>query len=95
MEKEDLEKRILKQRETAKEIIDGCKSFILLTEEDMVGCASMIDTCQIMYSSLRTMIQEGVIPKYLLDDMFGFIKADDVNKYMEERIKEINKESEE
>lgn len=68
---------------------------MLLTEEDMVGCASIIDTCKIMYSSLRTMIQEGIIPKPLLDDMFCFVKADDANKYMEERIKELNKEMEE
>ena len=95
MEKEDLEKRILEQKETAKKIIDECESFILLTEEDMVGCASMLDTCQIMFKSLRTMIQEDVIPKCLLDDMFNFVKADDVNKYMEERIKEMNKEMEE
>lgn len=95
MEKENLEKKILKQKETAKELIDECESFILLTGKDMVGCASMLDTCHIMYSSLRTMIQEGLIPKSLLDDMFDFVKADDVNKYMEERIKEINKEMEE
>ena len=95
MEKEDLEKRILKQKETAKKIIDDSESFILLTDEDMIGCASMLDTCQIMYSSLRTMIQEGMFPKRLLDDFYGFVKADDVNKYMEERIKELTKESEE
>lgn len=95
MEKENLEKRILKQKETAKEVIDECESFILMTKEDMVGCASILETCHIMYSSLRTMIQEGVIPKFLLEDMFGFVMADDVDKYMEERIKEMNKESEE
>lgn len=95
MEKENLEKRILKQKKTAKEIIDGSKSFILLTEEDMVGCASILGTCQIMFNSLRTMIQEDIFPKELLDELYGFIKADDVNKYMEERTKELNKEMEE
>ena len=95
MEKEDLEKEIKRQKETAKKAIDNSESFILLTNEDMVGCASMLDTCHIMFNSLRTMFQEGVIPKYLLNDFIGFISADDANEYMKNRTMEINKESEE
>lgn len=94
-EKEDLEKRILKQKETAKKVIDNSKSFILLTNEDIVGCASMLDTCNIMFNGLRNMFQEGVIPKYLLDELVNFVKTDDANEYIKNRTMELNKESEE
>lgn len=95
MEDKILEKRILEQKETAKKVIEDSKSFILLTNEDMVGCASMLDTCHIVFNSLRTMFQEGVLPKYLLNDFIGFISADDANEYIKNRTIEIMEESEE
>lgn len=95
MKEENLEKKILEQKELAKQNIDKCEYFILLTNEDMTGCASMISTCELMVNGFRTMIKENLMPEFLVKEMTELILADDPVKYMKERTEELKKESEE
>ncbi len=91
---EKTEERVLKQKELAKENIDISECFILLTDKDITGCASIVQSMELLVNGVRTLVEQGNIPKYLLEEMLGLIKADDVYKYMEDRRKQIESEEE-
>ena len=84
--------RILEQKRLAKENIDKSEHFILLTDQDITGCASIVDTCGLLVNGVRVLVDENKFPKFLLDYIFDLIKADDVNEYMDSKIKELESE---
>ena len=95
MNKKELEKAIKRQRENAKKAIDDCNRFIVFTLNNSIGCANGPELCTILLLGLRSLISEGNITKQIMKSIFDLVLADDPNKHMEEKIKELNKESEE
>lgn len=86
--------RVLKQKEIAKENIDKSEYFMLLTDKDITGCASVVQTCEVLVNGIRTLVEDDKFPKFLLDYIFELIKADDVNEYMANKLKELESEEE-
>lgn len=84
--------RVLKQKEIAKENIDKSEYFVLLTDKDITGCASIVQTCEVLVNGIRTLVEGDTFPKFLLDYIFELIKADDVNEYMANKLKELESE---
>lgn len=88
---EDKERK-LQQKIIAKENIDNSECFMLITDKEVTGCASMVDTFELLVNGIRTLVEQNNFPEFLLDHMFELIKADDVNEYMENKIKELESE---
>ena len=86
--------KVLQQKTLAKANIDNCECFMLMTNEETTGCASMVDTFQLLVNGIRALVEHNNFPKFLLDHMFELIKADDVNEYMNNKIKELESEEE-
>lgn len=84
--------RVLEQKRIAKENIDNSEHFILFTDKDITGCASIVDTYGLLVNGVRALVEHNNFPKFLLDNMFELLKADDVNEYMANKIKELESE---
>ena len=60
--------------------------------------AGVSDLCTMLSIGLRNLIKD-IVPKPIMESIFDLVLADDIDKHMEEKIKElnkkINKESEE
>lgn len=95
MKEKELEKAIKRQRENAKKAIDDCNRFIVFTSNNAIGCVSTPELCTILSLGLRSLISEGDVTKQIMKSIFDLVLADDPNKHIEEKIKELNKESEE
>ena len=84
--------RVLQQKIVAKENIDNSEHFILFTDKDITGCASMSYTFGLLVNGIRALVEYNNFPKFLLDHMFELLNADDVNEYMDNKIKELESE---
>ncbi len=94
MNKKELEKEIKRQKEKTKKVIDECNRFIVFTDTDTIGCAELSEMCMMLTLGLRNLMRD-VLPKPLMKNVFDLVLADDMGKHMEERIKELERESEE
>ena len=94
MNKKELEKEIKRQKEKTKKVIDECDRFIVFTDNDTIGCAEISELCTMLSLGLRNLLKD-VVPKPIMKNIFDLVLADDMYKHMEERIKELDKESEE
>lgn len=98
MEKKEVEKEIKRQKERTKKAINNCERFIVFTDNETIGCAGVSDLCTMLSIGLRNLIKD-IVPKPIMESIFDLVLADDIDKHMEEKIKElnkkINKESEE
>ena len=86
--------RILEQKRLAKENIDNSEYFMLITDKEVTGCVSMFDTFELLVNGIRALVEHNSFPKFLLDHMVELIKADDMNEYMNNKIKELESEEE-
>lgn len=93
MNKKELEKEIKRQKERTKKAIDGCERFIVFTDTDTIGCAGVSDLCTMLSIGLRNLIKD-IVPKPIMESIFDLVLADDIDKHMEEKIKELNKKME-
>lgn len=93
MNKKDVEKEIKRQKERTKKAIDKCERFIVFTDTDTIGCAGVSDLCTMLSIGLRNLIKD-IVPKPIMECIFDLVLADDIDKHMEEKIKELNKKME-
>lgn len=94
MNKKELEKEIKRQKEKTKKIINDSYRFIVFTDNDTIGCAEVPELCSMLSLGLRNLVGD-VIPKQVMKSIFDLVLAEDMYKHVEERIKELDKESEE
>lgn len=93
MDKKELEKELKKAKEKAKEIINNNDSFIVLTQDDAMGCSSLPEMCMILTLGLRN-FKRDIMGNKLMQEVCNLIMCDDMDKYLDTNGKEITKELE-
>lgn len=85
---------ILQQKIIAKENIDNSEYFMLITNKMTTGCATMVETFELLVNGIRALVEHNNFPKFLLNHMVELIKADDINECLANKIKELESEEE-
>lgn len=93
MNKKELNEKLLEAKEKAKEIINDNDSFIVLTQDNAMGCSSLPEMCMMLVLGLRN-FKRDVMGDKLMQDVCNLIMADDMDKYLETNGKKFIEELE-
>lgn len=93
MNEKEIKKELRKAKEKAKEIINNNDSFIVLTQDDAMGCASLPEIFMMLVLGLRN-FKRDVMTKTLMQEVCNLIMADDMDEYLEKEGKKLIEELE-
>lgn len=93
MNEKEIKKELRKAKEKAKEIINNNDSFIVLTQDDAMGCASLPEICMMLVLGLRN-FKRDVMTKTLMQEVCNLIMAEDMDEYLEKEGKKLIEELE-
>lgn len=93
MNEKEIKKELKKAKEKAKEIINDNDSFIVITQNDAMGCSSLPELCMILVLGLRN-FKKDVMGNTLMQEVCNLIMCDDMDKYLETNGKKLIEELE-
>lgn len=93
MKEKEIKKELKKAKEKAKEIINNTNSFIVLTQDDAMGCSSLPEMCMMLVLGLRN-FKRDLMTKTLMQEVCNLIMADDMDEYLEKEGKKLIEELE-
>ena len=93
MNEKEIKKELKKAKEKAKEVIDNNDNFIVLTQDNAMGCASLPDMCMMLVLGLRN-LKKDVMTKTLMQEVCNLIMADNMYEYLEKEGKKFIEELE-
>lgn len=93
MNEKEIKKELRKAKEKAKENINNNDSFIVLTQDDAMGCASLPEICMMLVLGLRN-FKRDVMTKTLMQEVCNLIMAEDMDEYLEKEGKKLIEELE-
>lgn len=79
MNEKELKKVKKQNKKFAKRLIDKCDNFILFTEDDSIGSASVGKICEMLMLGLRAM-KGDIIEEKILQEVFDVVMCDDVKE---------------
>jgi hypothetical protein len=83
MNEKELKNQKKQNKKFAKRLIDKSDNFILFTEDDSIGGASVGKICEMLILGLRAMKGE-VITKTLMQEICDVVMADNIEDYLKE-----------
>lgn len=83
MDEKELKKQQKQNKKLAKRLIDKSDNFILFTEDDSIGSASVGKICEMLILGLRSMKGE-VITNTLMQEICDVVMADNIKDYLKE-----------
>lgn len=83
MNEKETKKELKQQKKLAKRLIDKSDNFMLFTEDDSIGSASVGKICEMLILGLRAM-KGDIIEEKLLQEVCDVIMADDIKDCLKE-----------
>lgn len=93
MNEKEIKKELKNAKEKAKEIINNNDSFIVLTQDNAMGCACLPELCMMLVLGLRN-FKRDIMTKTLMQEVCNLIMADDMDEYLEKEGKKFIEELE-
>ena len=93
MNEKETKKELKRAKEKAKEFIKNSDSFIVLTQDDAMGCSSLPELCMMLISGLRN-FKRDVMGNKLMQEVCNLIMCDNIDKYLETNGKKFIEELE-
>jgi hypothetical protein len=86
-------KELKKAKKNAKELIKNNDNFIVLTQDDIIGCSSLSEIWLMLVVGLRN-IKRDLMTKTLMQEMCNLVMCDNMDEYLEKNGKKITEELE-
>lgn len=93
MNEKEIKKELKKAKEKAKELISNNDSFIVLTQDDAVGCSSLPEMCVMLILGLRS-FKRDLMTNTLMQEICNLVMADNMDEYLEKEGKKVIEELE-
>lgn len=93
MKEKEIKKELKKAKEKAKELVSNSDSFIVLTQDDAMGCSSLPELCMMLVLGLRN-FKRDVMGNTLMQEVCNLIMCDNMDKYLETNGKKFIEELE-
>ena len=93
MNEKEIKKELKKAKEKSKELIDNNDSFIVLTQDDAMGCSSLAEICLMLILGLRN-FKRDLMTNTIMQEVCNLIMADDIDEYIEKEGKKLIEELE-
>lgn len=87
------EKELKKAKKNAKELIKNNDNFIVLTQDDIIGCSSLSEIWLMLVVGLRN-IKRDLMTKTLMQEMCNLVMCDNMDEYLGKNGKKITEELE-